>query len=321
MELDSKRVLFIGPEFFDYHREIIAEMEGMGLIVDFFPEKIINPYYKVLISLLPFLKRNIDKVFLDSIQKKIQGGYDFVFVIKGEILTPAFLNKVKFKNPNAKFIMYQWDSVKFNANYFQINSMFDRVLTFDMMDAQEFNIEYLPLFFTKKYENIKLDALKEYDILFFGTLHGHRLSVVKKIEKECQRYGLKFKYHLYIKKLLLIRKILTFDIDIRDLKYISTSIVSTETILSFYSKTKSVLDVQLPNQHGLTMRSIEVLGSHLKLITTNSNILHEKMYDESSVYLLDTNEVILDLHFFEEQKNIDMREYRLKNWLLNIFQL
>jgi len=319
-QLNGKKILFIAPEFFNYHTEIISELEGSGAKVDFYKEKIRNPFYKVIVNSIPFIKSSIDNIFLNIMQNSIKTNYDYVFLIKGEIVTPTFLNKIRSKNLKAKFILYQWDSVKFNLNFYTIYSIFDKVITFDIIDAKKLNIEYLPLFFTKKYQNIKLNKKKEFDIVFFGTLHGDRLDVIKKIVKECDKYGLVFKYHLYIKKLLLLKKIFTLEIKLKELKYLRTSTVSSETIIQNYSQSTSVLDIQLLNQDGLTMRSIEVLGSGLKLITTNNNITNESIYNKSCVQLIDKNNISLEIDFFKVPCEVNMHEYRLNEWLKKIFE-
>lgn len=47
------------------------------------------------------------------------------------------MTQLKKRYPFAKFIMYQWDSIKNNKNCLRIERFFDKIFTFDMEDAQK----------------------------------------------------------------------------------------------------------------------------------------------------------------------------------------
>lgn len=316
----DKQILFIGPVFYNYHNEIISELRNMGAIVDFYPEK---PMYNLFILnyMFLFFKNYLVNRYLKKILKKIKNNYDYVFIIRGEIITEDFLKDLKNLNLNAKFIMYQWDSVTNNPNYKKLIKYFDKVVTFDMIDAKILNISYLPLFYTSKYENIKLKEIREYDIVFFGSYHGDRLNIIKEIVKESNKLNLNVKLHLFIPKVVLFKRLITLQIKFNDLKYLSTNVIKEENILDFYLNSKSVLDIENINQNGFTIRTFEVLGSGLKLITTNKNILNDKIYNKKDIYILDREKVILSLPFFDYPKEIsnNYNSYSLNCWIKNVF--
>lgn len=317
--LRGKKILFIGPVFYNYHNEIVSEIQNMGADVDFYAEK---PMYKIFIMnyLFIFFRKYFANKYLNKILKNIENVYDYVFVIRGEIITVEFLNEIKQKNPSAKFIMYQWDSIQ-NNSYEKLLKYFDKVLTFDMIDAQKLNIKYLPLFYINKYENIKLKQNRKYDLVFCGSYHGDRLAIIKRVSSECNKLNLNKKLYLYIPKTILIKRILTSQIKLNDLQYLSTKSVNDYYIIDLYSNSKAVLDIENVNQNGLTIRTFEVLGSSLKLITTNKNILNDEVYDSQDIYFLDKNEINLNVSFFNEisLKNQKYINYSLKNWIQNVF--
>ena len=318
MDLKGKKILFIAPKFFDYEIEIKKEFERLGGDVAFFPEKPYSFYYRVLKQISAKFQKSIEINYLNSILSNVEN-FDIFFLIRGEIITEIFLKTLKQKSPKAIFIMYQWDSIKNNSNYVYLLNYFDRVSTFDMVDAQRLNINYLPLFYIKKYKNLELNDDKKYDIVFFGSYHGDRLEILKKVSKECERLGLDFKYHLFIPKLTLLKRVVFLKIKLQDLKYLSTKSVSINEILESYKFTKAVLDIENPGQNGLTMRTFEVLGAALKLITTNKRILNENIYDEANILLIDRNELYLD-EFFLKRTNImneTVAKYDISHWLLS----
>ncbi len=318
MDLKGKRILLIGPVFFDYEKEIKKELEYLGADVEFYAEKPYSIFYRVSKQISIKLQKKVERDYLNYVLSNVNN-FDVFFLIRGEIVTEDFLRTLKQKNPNAIFIMYQWDSIKNNPNYVYLIKYFDKVSTFDMVDAKTLNINYLPLFYSKKYENLELSDDKKYDIAFFGSYHGDRLEVVKNVSQECERLGLDFKYHLFIPKLTLLKSILFLKIRLNDLKYLNINSVSINDIVKNYKITKAVLDIESPNQNGLTMRTIEVLGGGLKLITTNKKILDEDIYNESNILVINRQQIKIDKEFLDNNINIhsEIIKFNINSWVLN----
>jgi len=322
MDFADKKILFIAPKFYGYHQEIIDYMKANGANVTFFAEDIYTPLYRFSNRIMPklanYIKENYRNIILKDVKKK---NYDFVFVIRGGILTPPMMEKLKIKLSNAKFIMYQWDSNK-QSKYENIIQYFDVMKTFDQVDAKKYNLDYLPLYYSKQYEEIKNDKEKKsYDIVFFGAYHSNRLEIIKFIDSFCIANNLKFKYHLYITKMGLFRLVCTGAVKFKDLKYLKTFAVSKKEILDNYKCSLSVLDIELNIQNGLTMRTFEALGGGLKLITTNQNILNASFYDKKKIIVIDSNKPQMDLSFFNDDFNDDdmLSNYSFEKWINNLF--
>jgi hypothetical protein len=317
MYLKNKKVLFIAPHFYDYHLSIKNELESNGASVDYYEERPNTIKYKIYKKLSKKLKSIEEKKYFDNILNNIKTEYDIFYLIRGEVISKSFLEKLKNRLPKAKFVMYQWDSVQ-NNNYIDKIHFFDKVFTFDMIDAKKYKINYLPLFYTKEYENLQHNKIKQYDIVFVGYYHSDRLNIVKKMANYSNDNNLKFKYHIYLDKLVLLKFILQGNILFSDLKYISTKSLSKNNIIDLYKDTKAVLDIQHNMQNGLTMRTMEVLGSGLKLITTNQNIKNEDFYDENNICLIDRVEIVIKKAFFNKLIIGNLSQYRLFNWLWNV---
>jgi hypothetical protein len=322
MELKNRKILFIAPKYYNYHNEIVETMRKMGAEVMFFPEMPTDTSYRILKKLSKSLLQKRKDDHLLNIEKEISGQeFDTLFVIRGEILTIDFLQKIKKISKFKKSFLYQWDSLLQN-NYKEIIREFDQVQTFDMIDAKELKIEYLPLFFGEKYREISKNLEeKEFDIIFFGAFHSDRLDVIKSIDLEAKRLNLRFYNHLYITKLAMFRLLISRKILFSDLKFLKNFKVDSSKIVDFYKKSKSVLDIEVDIQNGLTIRTFETLGSGLKLITTNKNIKNEVFYNEKSIFIIDRKKVVLEDDFFKSSANInDLEQFYIKNWLLKILQ-
>ena len=69
----------------------------------------------------------------------------------------------KEKQSQAEFILYQWDSLE-NFPYIErMHKFFDRCYSFDRKDVQKDTyIQFLPLFYSERYERIAAQHKKEY---------------------------------------------------------------------------------------------------------------------------------------------------------------
>jgi len=323
MDFADKKILFIAPKFYGYHQEIIDYMKANSANVTFFAEDIYTPLYRLLNKVIPRVSDYIKEKYRGKILRDAEkNNYDFVFVVRGGILTPSMMEKLKTKLSNAYYIMYQWDSNQ-QSEYENIIKYFDVVKTFDRLDAKKYNLDYLPLFYSKQYEEVKnTKEKKKYDIVFFGAYHSNRLEIVKFFDSFCSENNLKFKYHLYITKMGLFRLVCTGVIKLNDLKYLKIYTVSKKEILDTYRCSLSVLDIELNIQNGLTMRTFETLGGGLKLITTNQNILNEPFYNKNNIILIDSNKPQMDLSFFKNDFNDNndiFSNFGFEKWINNLF--
>ncbi len=318
MILADKKVLLIAPKFYNYHTAIVATMQKEGACVTFFPEMHYSFLYRLMCNVSIYWKKKLEKSYLDSILQAIQENhYDIFFLIRGGIVTVDFLEKLKAKYPRASFVMYQWDSVLQN-NYMSLIPYFDRVQTFDMVDARALNITYLPLFYTEDYVRVEKSP-KKYDLAFFGSWHSDRLDVIKYFHNEFQKRGLHFIFHLYISKLAMLRALLLGKLSFGDLSYLKTFMVSAKEITKIYQESTAILDVELSIQQGLTIRTFEVLASKTKLVTTNNNIKEETFYNPHNIMVIDRKRIEINFDFFQSPMDeYDFSPYHIREWLKKI---
>ncbi|SON50962.1 hypothetical protein [Vibrio tapetis] len=326
MMFQGKDILFIAPVFYGYEKHITDALTSLGAKVTFLPE--------------------MDNSFLSRVAKKVSSNYwsrlqrknlkkistaannddfDYVFIIRGAGLTTDFMKYLKLSQANAKFFLYQWDSYRQN-DYRDIIPYFDFVSSFDVADSKELNIPYQPLFYLPIYEGVGLSKgdEKKYDLSFVGAYHSDRLNIIKFFDKEMEKDGLKFHYHLYLKKIPLLVRLISGEISLRDVKYIKTYSLTMKDVVDNYSFSKAVLDVELNIQTGLSMRTFEVLGSGLKLITTNHNILEHDFYDMKNMAVIDRNKLHYDSDLFSDRGSImetDISNYSIFGWIDRVFDV
>ena len=168
MFLENRSILFFSAQAFGYQNEIRAEMERMGARVDYFDERPANSFaVKAAIRInRNLLARYIDRYHARIIERTKNRKYDYVFFIKGESVSVENLNKIKELHPEAKLIIYHWDSIANNRNALRILPVFDRAFSFDKPDCEKLGIRFLC-------QNGQFELLDQQDKrLYFSVDHG-----------------------------------------------------------------------------------------------------------------------------------------------------
>jgi len=321
--LSHKRILFIGPIFYDYHFKISAALQEHGAEVHFIPEREYSFIFKALGYLhkaLAYAYSNIH--FLRNIRAVRNGAsFDFVFIVHGETITKSVFRAIKRQFPNAKFKNYHWDSLKFNHRATLLLDQYDGVYSFDREDVNKYPfIRYKPLFHNNEYPAVP-SSLK-YDMLFIGVDYSDRYQILQQLRGEAIRHGLTCKPMLITSKFSFYRKKLLGNKAYRNARadeFIYEKI-PYNTFLQLTNDSSAVIDINFEGQAGLTMRTIEVLAMGKKLITTNPYIMNEAFYSPDSVLVIDRNHPVVDPHFLKRQASpVNMSELLLRNWVIEFF--
>lgn len=322
--LEGKKILFIGIGFYDYDKAIKEEMEKAGAIVEYYMEfEKISFKYKILNRICKKIVENKKKKYQNEIIKNIKEEYDFIFVIRGENLLKDFFINLKQKIKNAKYILYEWDSLAMLKNYQNIKEYFDIIYSFDRIDCiANKEMRFLPLFYREKTmeENI---IEKDIDISFIGGYHedSDRLRILNKIEKKCEKIGLKSYIYIVMSRLRYIKKILSKQE--LNKKIIGFKKMEYKQYINIMNRSKVIVDIEHQKQNGLTMRTIEMVANNKKIITTNKDIINYDFYNSKNIYIIERENININKDFInEESQKIDnniIENYNLKNWIKKIF--
>lgn len=318
--------LFIAASFFGYAKEIKASLEQRGRKVIWFEDRpATDTATKALLRLYPTLVAGKAERYFDHIIEQVrQQPIRDVLVIKGEALSIEAIRRLRKALPGARFTIYFWDSYRnMPKDSFQKVALFDRALTFDPLDAvSDIRLTYRPLFFVE--EQVNLPAVeRDIDLLFFGTAHDDRYSIVKGIERGLP-HGVNFAKVLYIpsKGIYYFRRCFdpTFWRAKRE-EFIFTPL-SKRNIMELVARARAVVDIERVVQTGYTMRSIETMGAGRKIISTNARLVEADFFHENNVALIDRSKPFLDPGFLESPFVMPKREvwqrYTLSSWLNDV---
>ncbi|RJL30205.1 hypothetical protein D5074_02355 [Pectobacterium polaris] len=328
--LSGKRVLFIAPMFFGYEKLIKSELEAKGAEVDYFNDRPDNTFLtKSLVRIdRRLLSKKTNSYYDDIISSTSNHPYDYILVVRGEAISKQSLQKLRKVQPKAQLCLYLWDSMYYNPNARNILSEFDKVFSFDRSDVeQNAQISFLPLFYGKEFDrSAECKGEPIYDACFIGTIHTDRYKVLEKILDGLRSGGYSVFVFCYYPSKLLYRLRAFIDPGFRRFgkKYVSFVGMKLPEVVDKIAQSRAVIDVNRPDQLGLTMRSLEAVGAQRKLITTNADITNYDIFSPESVLVVDREYPAIDEKFLLQDglpfaENI-RDQYSVSAWVDRIFQ-
>jgi len=327
--LQGKKVLFFCIDFFNYEVHIKNKLESLGAHVKYYDER---PNNSVLSKAIIRVKKSlvqsrIDAYYQNILKDPFTREADYLFVIRGEVVPTFFLDKLKVHNPNCTLLFYIWDSFE-NTPFPKRNlHLYDKIFSFEVADAERYGLVHRPLFYIDTFNkrNFSNEKKLKYDLMFIGTAHTDRYKIVSPLIKCVQNLGLStYCYYFMHGRIIFLYKSLFMkgyhSVKYRELNFKSLSNIE---VLDIIKQSKSMLDIQMPNQNGLTIRTFECLAAGKKLITTNKNIKNYRFYSSNNVYIIDRDDPQVPREFFESS-NLEYDDdllYRmsLEGWLADIF--
>lgn len=322
IDLKGKKILLIGIGFYDYEDEIKRKLISYGAVVSYFSSSY-NSIFKRLLDRLHlfFGEQYLSRHYLLKLISNLDGGADFVIIIKAENFMQVHIDELKKKNPNAKFLLYLWDSLERLYNKKLLLNNFKNIVTFDRLDSIKYGLAFRPLFYREKNE-IKLNDI-EYDVSFVGFDHSNRYPIISKIKRQLENAGKKYKIVLVNGKFsIFIGRYITHRIKKEDIAIFKNENISYLQYMKIMGKSQAIIDISHPKQSGLTMRTIEVICNGKKLITTNKDIENYGL-PKDSYYIIDSANPVLGVDFFSQPKTnpIDTTKYSLDFFINELFEV
>lgn len=329
IELLGKKILILIPRFFGYENEIIEELQRQGALVDWLPDR---PFDTPALTALTKVGPQLIFPMADRLYDKLLGEfgsahYDWVLVVNGQTLSSPFLRRLRGDYPAAKFVLYLWDSL---ANRFHIRhnlSVFDRVLSFDHLDAQKYNLLLRPLFYSRGFTKTASDSKQSiYDISFVGTAHSDRFAVVDHVKTQLASDITAF-WYLYLQAPWVMHYYRLTKPGMKNARMgdFEFKPLTKTKVQSVFSESNCILDIEHPSQVGLTIRTFETLGAQKKMVTTNANVRDYEFFREENICVIDRAAPDIPVDFLKSPfVPIDEStyvKYAIEGWLKEVLDL
>ena len=328
LEIKNKKILFIALP--GYSQGIQQKMEELGAQVDYFNDKpnegfICKACGRYNVKPYEIVLEKYYKQIIDTVKEK---DYDYILVLRGEYTPINSVNLMKKTFPNAKLILYMWDSLFNNKAVISRWKAYDQVYTFDRKDylKHQKEIDFLPLYYYDDYVPSEEIKNYKYDIAFIGTGLQDRVRIINEVKEQCKRTGKKMYAYVFLphKLVYLYNKILNPNYKNISIKNIQFKKIPFQKVYEIYHNAKCVIDIEHSKQSGLTMRTMEMIGLRKKLITTNKDIVNYDFYHEDNILVVDRNNFVLDESFIDRpyhmlDENI-YKKYALSNWIMEVLK-
>lgn len=323
MTFDGKKILLIAPRYFGYDQAILDELLREGAQVDMLPDRPFDtPLLKAATRFRPELTQKYSDGFYARALDGLATDYNIVLVVQGESVTSATLAAVRRAYPRSRLVFYSWDSLRMKPHARSRLSAYDACLTFDANDARAYGMTFRPLFFSPGFERHgEFDC--HYELSFVGTIHADRYKIVRSIDAQLESSDRRF-WYLYMQARWMYRARKLFGRSIRGALRDEFSFhpLSQKRVQEIFLTSRAVLDIEHPRQEGLTMRTLEALGSQTKLVTTNSSVRNFDFFDESNICVIERGSPVLPKDFLHSPYRPLPQEiyerYTLRRWLQEV---
>lgn len=326
-KLKGKNILFCSPAFFNYEKEIVNKMRTLGATVDYYDERSINkPIDRALLKINPsFFNVRTNKYYNNIINDNLKKDYDYILIVRADMITVRILQKLKACFPKAKLNLYLWDSLKNVVGIKSKLKYFDKIFSFDRVDVEHHKeLIFRPLFFSDKYIGKKnkqnLNKFR-YKLCFIGTIHSDRYGLIKKISNQILTTDNDLFTYMFLQSdwIYFIHKLFKKDFKHSKRDEFKTKPLSIDNVSRIESESEIILDIQHPKQSGLTMRTIEMLGMQKKIITTNKEVMKYDFFNPNNICVVDRNNPSVDnkflkINYVSTPENI-YNNYSLETWL------
>jgi hypothetical protein len=322
---EREGMLLACPPVFSYHVSIRRELEALGFDVTWWNDRASDSsFYKVGLRLLPdAVAEHSTSIFMRQLDSLDAASITRVLIVKGEGMSTRFLESLRRRLPHAQLSLYFWDSIDNAPRARTIAPMFDHVSTFDPVDAKRLDWKHRPLF--ARQESIAPAPAGEparFDWCFIGTLHSDRHRIVERLRRSDPALRSYFFGFAPSRTLMAARHLADWSLWKAPRDTLSTRMMPAAEVAAISRASRAMLDVEHPRQRGLTMRTIETLLSHRKLITTNRHILDSDLFHPSRVHVIsrerpEVPRTFLDTPFEPIDERVRSR-YTLRSWIVEL---
>lgn len=308
------RILFIGIDYYAYVEPIRSAFLQLGYEADYRPIEDVSLASKTFKKLAPrAYRRRLDAYHRRIIEESAATHYDLVFFLQVHHLSDANIKLLKQYQPQARFILYNWDSLA-THDYRPWLPYFDRAFTFDPEDAETIGIGYLPLFALPLFYKVDRTRPKDFDLYFVGAIGTmHRFDALARLHKFCAEHGVRLKLHLKCSPAIRLQLLRTG----RRLPGLTLKSLNFSQIIDLMERSRGVFDFANHRQTGYTMRFIENMCAGQKIVTENRRVVTEDFFRDDRFH------VINDLDFssipafldWPIESELDVARFSVDNWV------
>lgn len=226
--------------------------------------------------------------------------YNTIIIHASELTNhlPEYIHRT---NPQIRIIYWYWNPVNNHTLPRLVTDSNVEFWTFDKGDQKKYRMKFNIQYYTGT-TNIQKENVK-YDVYFIGHDKG-RASYISKIKESLSSQNISY----YIK--VIPDK--------------SNQFIPYKKVVKELTRARAILEINQRGQEGYTLRALEALFLHKKLITNNVSIRKADFYCKDNIFILDKSNIVGLKHFLATPYNhkVDKMEnkYTVEAWFNNFFR-
>ncbi len=304
----KRALLIMQLDYFSYSTYIKQELERREFSVT-----VLNDQYPIHTWAKLMGKLGSNKIFTSTtktIQSKIKSSelFDLILIIRGRSLSRECVSYLRSKlNDDGKLVGYNWDSFQLNRAPLNWLDLTDFYGTFDVEDAQNYQLPLIELFAASF-----PDKIPTKDIAFSALIsnHSNRLAFLDKVVQQINQENI----FIYLYEKNWVRFCINFIksplLYLKYRKQVHFSPLPYKTFLEKLARSAFTIDFAHPYQTGLTMRCFEAAACKTRIITNNSFIVESPNLGNDSILF----DATIKQSRFELQKKISATSGKLPNY-------
>lgn len=327
--MENRKVIFFVPKFMGYEKSIEDTLsQNFEHSVVFDQRSVTTAVGKALSKKVPVLLKNKNIKYYKEKLDSVNFHPTDVVIIQGDMIENESVLYMRKKWPNVRIRLYLWDNLKNLKGVRGKLAWFDSVKTFDPGDSEIFEtIKFRPLFYVQDYKRQTMDNVQSnYDISFIGTAHSDRNKILDTIFNSFDDVR-KFDFrYLPVKWLFYFYKITNPSYKAAKPSDFQYKTIHKDKIRHILERSKVVIDINHPDQKGLTIRTFELLAMKKKMITTNTEIKKYDFFNPNNIYVVKRDEKIeIPNEFFQtDYQVVDdsiVEKYSIERWLFEVLEM
>ena len=335
---ETRSLLLLAPSYMNIYKDIVEGLEKKGFTVTWIKDSQVsgNPH----IYSIPWYRRKRLKNYNKEVKEfwtntlnlpEYNKPFDYFLAIDGLMADEILFQILKERNPRIKKVLFVYDPIDGDYQIDYLFKYYDKVFSFDFGDCEKFNLEFLPIYWASageargvKYDIFGLAALnydKPQTIQFFQEVKNFAKSkgLSEYIQLYCGKQN-KYKNLFWVVVYKLLGKKYYSNKELSENDLFTTKTLTPDEFRRTIQESKTILDVQAPNQDGLTARFMWALGLGKKIMTFNWNVKRYPFYSPEQILVLDNNfdeikSFIESDKAISEEKRELIDKYRIDNWL------
>lgn len=260
--------------------------------------------------------RVFDKFYRLSQCRFEENVQNYVVIFNSALLhyySNGYLNRLKKKNKNIKFILYIIDPMPDGVweRITQMQGSFDQILTAHPYNTKKYGFAYFPFIYTPPlYQPVAEDKKQLY---FCGVVDEHRYEMIQQFIAKCKEEKITYEIHMFKAERYA-------PIEDENVHY---GLVPYEENIARAVNSNCILEIVRENFIGFTQRYYEAVVFNKKLLTNNAEIKDYAYYDERYMQYFKNIEDI-DWAWVQDEAEVDYQyqgDFEAGQWKSKLLQV